>query len=101
MGHARIDETMLYVHVAQGHRRPTLPELLAVAAGSDDPDKGFLRMLGARGDVAQPSQRSPARGHVVDTKEESEEINSNDDGKWALHDSNLWPLAPEANALSN
>jgi integrase len=49
MGHKRIDETMLYVHVAEAHHRE-LPEVVRLAAMSEmDPDKRILRMLGARG----------------------------------------------------
>ena len=49
MGHKRIDETMLYVHVAEAHHRE-LPEVVRLAAMSEtDPDKRIIRMLGARG----------------------------------------------------
>jgi hypothetical protein len=46
--HKRIDETMLYVHVAEAHHRE-LPEVVRLAAiGETDPDTRILRMLGAR-----------------------------------------------------
>jgi hypothetical protein len=48
MGHKRIDETMLYVHVAQGHRRALPAEVLAAAQSESDPDMRITRMLGAR-----------------------------------------------------
>ena len=49
MGHKRIDETMLYVHVAEAHHRE-LPEVVRLAAMSEtDPDKRIIRMLGVRG----------------------------------------------------
>jgi integrase len=49
LGHKRIDETMLYVHVAEAHPRE-LPEPVREAArGVDDPDARVLAMLGARG----------------------------------------------------
>jgi integrase len=49
MGHKRIDETMLYVHVAEAHHRE-LPEVVRQAAASEsDPDARIIRMLGARG----------------------------------------------------
>lgn len=52
MGHKRIDETMLYVHVAGAHQRE-LPEVIAAAAaGVPDPDRRVLQMLGARGGVS-------------------------------------------------
>src|SRR5579863_6539702 len=47
MGHGRIDETMLYVHVASIHHRPLPPELHA-PAGHDDPDRRLVYLLGRR-----------------------------------------------------
>jgi hypothetical protein len=54
MGHKRIDETMIYVHVAEHHRRE-IPEACSAAAVSEtDPDRRVLVMLSARGaNVAQ------------------------------------------------
>jgi hypothetical protein len=49
MGHKRIDETMIYVHVAEHHRREIPDAVLAAAAGEPDPDRRVLKMLGARG----------------------------------------------------
>ncbi len=49
MGHKRIDETMLYVHVASNHARAIPEALTAAAAGETDPDQRIIRMLGARG----------------------------------------------------
>jgi integrase len=49
LGHKRIDETMLYVHVAENHRRD-LPEPIVAAGEAElDPDRRVLKMLGARG----------------------------------------------------
>jgi integrase len=49
LGHKRIDETMLYVHVAGAHAREW-PEPVHEAARSEvDPDRRILAMLGARG----------------------------------------------------
>jgi integrase len=49
MGHKRIDETMIYVHVAENHRRE-IPEPVAAAGEIEkDPDRRILKMLGARG----------------------------------------------------
>jgi integrase len=51
MGHKRINETMLYVHVhvAEAHHRE-LPEVIRQAAASEsDPDARIVKMLGARG----------------------------------------------------
>jgi hypothetical protein len=51
LGHRRIDETMLYVHVAEAHHRE-LPEIVrAKSREVDDPDQRVLAMLGARVDV--------------------------------------------------
>lgn len=48
MGHKRIDETMLYVHVAENHHR-AVPEVILAAGRSDsDPDRAIVAMLGAR-----------------------------------------------------
>jgi hypothetical protein len=49
MGHKRIDETMIYVHVAENHRREIPEAVLAAGAGESDPDRRILKMLGARG----------------------------------------------------
>ena len=49
LGHKRIDETMLYVHVAEAHRRD-LPEPVRLAGSRElDPDARIIAMLGARG----------------------------------------------------
>jgi len=49
LGHKRIDETMLYVHVAEAHPRD-LPDVVCSASnGIADPDRRVLAMLGARG----------------------------------------------------
>jgi hypothetical protein len=47
LGHKRIDETMLYVHVASAHQRELLRALVEAAAGETDPDRTVLRMLSA------------------------------------------------------
>ncbi len=55
MGHKRIDETMLYVHVAESHPRE-LPDAVQLAAAVVDPDRRVIAMLGSRGKtVAKPS----------------------------------------------
>ena len=48
MGHKRIDETMLYVHVAKDHRRDLPPEVISAGARESDPDRRILLMLRAR-----------------------------------------------------
>jgi hypothetical protein len=53
LGHKRIDETMLYVHVAEAHHRE-LPEIVrAKSREVDDPDQRVLAMLGARVEVTE------------------------------------------------
>src|SRR5262245_61885622 len=47
MGHGRIDETMIYVHVASAHHRELPPEL-RIAVSIDDPDQRVLFLLGQR-----------------------------------------------------
>jgi hypothetical protein len=49
MGHKRIDETMLYVHVAENHRREIPACVLDAGQAEIDPDRRVLGMLGARG----------------------------------------------------
>jgi hypothetical protein len=52
MGHKRIDETMLYVHVAQAHQREWPGVIRQAAMGESDPDARILKMLGAPGSNA-------------------------------------------------
>ena len=49
MGHKRIDETMIYVHVAENHRRDVPGVVQEAGLGEADPDRRILKMLGARG----------------------------------------------------
>ena len=56
LGHKRIDETMLYVHVAEAHPRE-LPEHVQQAARIEgDPDRRILAMLAARGNTVAKTQ---------------------------------------------
>ena len=48
LGHKRIDETMLYVHVAEAHAREWPGEIHEAARREIDPDKRVIVMLGAR-----------------------------------------------------
>jgi integrase len=51
LGHKRIDETMLYVHVAEAHAREW-PEPVHEAAQTEvDSDRRIVAMLGARGEL--------------------------------------------------
>jgi integrase len=58
MGHKRIDETMLYVHVAEQHRRAIPDDVLLSAAQEIDPDQRILTMLAARARTAWQSRGS-------------------------------------------
>ncbi|MBZ0231010.1 MAG: site-specific integrase [Deltaproteobacteria bacterium] len=51
LGHKRIDETMLYVHVAEAHAREIPEHIQRAADGIVDADKRVLAMLGARGNA--------------------------------------------------
>jgi hypothetical protein len=48
LGHKRIDETMLYVHVAEAHPRQRPKHVQKAARRIADPDARVLAMLGAR-----------------------------------------------------
>lgn len=48
MGHARMEETMLYVSLAGSHRRDIPAEMMRVGEGVADPDLRILAMLSAR-----------------------------------------------------
>ena len=49
MGHKRIDEKMIYVQMAENHRRDLPPAVIEASLGEPDPDRRVLKMLGARG----------------------------------------------------
>jgi len=65
MGHKRIDETMLYVHVARDHRRTVPPEIWAAAGTETDPDRRVLLMLGERGNLWQQPAKAGAGQHAA------------------------------------
>lgn len=66
MGHKRVDETMLYVHVAEQHRRVTPEVVLDAAASELDPDRRILAMLGARSGVSwQPRANAESRNAEI------------------------------------
>lgn len=72
LGHKRIDETMLYVHVAEAHHRE-LPEIVREKArGIDDPDQRVLAMMGARAAV----ELSDVRGSGMAVTTPSSERNA-------------------------
>jgi hypothetical protein len=48
MGHKRIEETQLYIHFGEAHRRPIPPVLVAAGARELDPDRRVLAMLSGR-----------------------------------------------------
>jgi integrase len=63
MGHKRIDETMVYVHVAEAHARDLPEPVREMNVAEIDPDKRIISMLGARAAV---------RGSHVAAKTEGE-----------------------------
>ena len=65
MGHKRIDETMIYVHVAENHRREIPEVVLAAGAGESDPDRRILKMLGSRGSHMAASRVSSDENRLV------------------------------------
>jgi integrase len=65
MGHKRIDETMIYVHMAENHRREISGTVLAAAAGESDPDRRILKMLAARGSQAAANPVPANRSYLV------------------------------------
>jgi len=71
MGHGRIDETMLYVHVAASRMRPLPPELRA-SAGIDDPDRRIVHLLGLRTTVRSTGNTEDGRCSSVAVSSEAE-----------------------------
>jgi hypothetical protein len=67
LGHGRIDETMLYVHVARNHKRQLPVEVLSAAGAERDPDRRILLMLGARGNLWQPPSKASRRANKMPT----------------------------------
>jgi site-specific recombinase XerD len=65
MGHKRIEETMLYVHVADVHARELPAEIRNAAIGEADPDARIVRMLGARGTSVPRNEGKAAETRVV------------------------------------
>jgi integrase len=65
MGHKRIDETMIYVHVAENHRRDIPAGILEAVQGETDPDRRVLGMLGACG-------KNLAKAEAPETKRAAE-----------------------------
>lgn len=64
MGYKRIDETMLYVNLADAHRRQLPEKCVASGARETDPDRRIIVMLGCRStQVAYGggSEREPLR----------------------------------------
>jgi integrase len=60
MGHKRIDETMIYVHVAENHRREIPEPVIEAGEQERDPDRRILMMLAARGShvAAEPAPKA-------------------------------------------
>jgi len=50
-----VDESMIYVNLANAHRRP-IPEIILAAADDErDPDTRIMKVLGARGALVATS----------------------------------------------
>jgi integrase len=60
MGHKRIDETMIYVHFAESHKRSTPADVQAVGDVERDPDRRVIAMLGCRCTHVAPGSDSVA-----------------------------------------
>jgi hypothetical protein len=65
MGHKRIDETMIYVHVAETHRREIPEAVVAAPAAALDPDRRILKMLAVRGSGVAVNQVSQELSSVI------------------------------------
>ncbi len=63
MGHKRVDETMLYVHLAEQHRRDVPTPVLKAGARELDPDLRILAMLGERCSAWQPRGSEKRKTH--------------------------------------
>ena len=63
MGHKRVDETMLYVHLAEQHRREIPQLVLKAGARETDPDLRILAMLGERHSAWQPRGSEKRKTH--------------------------------------
>jgi integrase len=61
LGHKRIDETMLYVHVAENHRRDIPESVIDAGAKEVDPDRRVLGMLAARASHTQADGTASTR----------------------------------------
>ena len=62
MGHKRIDETMIYVHVADNHRRDIPDPIVTAGDVEKDPDRRILAMLAARGSGVAVKPASSSEG---------------------------------------
>jgi len=65
MGHKRIDETMLYVHLAEQHRRVIPAAVLKAGARETDPDLRILAMLSERHSAWQPRGSEKRKTHEI------------------------------------
>jgi hypothetical protein len=63
MGHKRVDETMLYVYLADQHRREIPQPVLKARARETDPDLRILAMLGERHSAWQPRGSEMRKTH--------------------------------------
>jgi len=61
----RIEETMLYVHVADNHRREIPEGILAAGTGESDPDARIIKLLGAHGSHAAAAPGTAKENSVI------------------------------------
>ena len=61
MGHKQVTETMLYVHLAEQHRREIPASVLKAGAREIDPDNRILAMLNARQAISWQPRGSEKR----------------------------------------
>jgi hypothetical protein len=67
LGHKRIDETMLYVHVAEAHPRDLPEVVINTANGNAQPERPELAIHGARGSrvAADDTSKNESAGRSV------------------------------------
>ncbi|MDJ0764368.1 MAG: hypothetical protein QNJ97_15425 [Myxococcota bacterium] len=66
MGHKRIDETMIYIHLAEAHTRVWPTPVKQAAMMVDDPDQRVIAMLGSRVEVTPEMEKNEENfGHYL------------------------------------
>ena len=65
LGHKRIDETMLYVHVAEAHSREGPEAVHEAARSAIEPDRRIIAMLSARGNAVAKAAATASESEAV------------------------------------